>query len=32
VTFLLAGLAWLFGMRHLQRDTELAPTRMGTAT
>jgi MFS family permease len=32
VTFLLAGIAWLFGMRHLQRDTELAPTRMGTAT
>jgi MFS transporter, Spinster family, sphingosine-1-phosphate transporter len=28
VMFLVAGVAWLFGMRHLQRDTELAPTRM----
>lgn len=26
--FLLAGLFWMCGVRHLQRDTELAPTRI----
>ena len=31
VTFLAAGLAWLVGARHLQRDTELAPTRISHA-
>jgi len=27
--FLAAGVFWLLGARHLQRDTELAPTRLG---
>jgi hypothetical protein len=26
--FLVAGLLWLIGTRYLQRDTELAPTRL----
>jgi MFS family permease len=28
VTVLLGGVLWLWGTRHLQRDTELAPTRL----
>ena len=27
--FLLAGGLWLLGARHLKRDTDLAPTRLG---
>jgi MFS family permease len=29
LTFLAAGVLWLFGARHLQRDMDLAPTRLG---
>lgn len=28
ITFLAAGVLWLLGARYLQRDTELAPTRL----
>jgi MFS family permease len=28
LTFLIAGVLWLWGARHLQRDTELAPIRI----
>jgi len=28
LTFLSAGVLWLLGTRHLQRDTERAPTRL----
>jgi MFS family permease len=28
ITVLIGGLFWLWGARHLQRDTELAPTRL----
>ncbi len=28
-TVLLGGIAWLWGMKYLDRDTELAPTRIG---
>jgi len=31
VSVLLGGVAWLWGMRYLDRDTELAPTRIGPA-
>jgi len=30
--FIVAGGFWLVGMKHLKRDTELAPTRLGGAT
>jgi hypothetical protein len=29
VVVLLGGIAWLMGMKYLDRDTELAPTRIG---
>lgn len=29
LTFLAAGVLWMLGARHLQRDTELAPRRLG---
>jgi MFS family permease len=29
ITILISGVFWLFGARHLARDTELAPTRLG---
>ena len=32
LTFLLAGGLWLTGMKFLKRDTELAPTRLGSVT
>jgi MFS family permease len=28
LTFLVAGILWLFGIRHLERDTRLAPERL----
>ena len=28
IAFLVSGVFWLLGARHLQRDTELAPTRL----
>ncbi|MFO0841860.1 MAG: hypothetical protein U0797_05590 [Gemmataceae bacterium] len=30
-TVLIGGVLWLWGARHLQRDTELAPTRLPPA-
>jgi MFS family permease len=32
LTFLAAGFFWLWGMRHLARDTSLAPSRLSRAT
>ena len=30
LTFLASGVLWLLGARHLKRDTELAPSRLGS--
>ena len=29
IMFIVSGVTWLLGTRHLQRDTELAPKRLG---
>jgi hypothetical protein len=32
VMFVVSGICWSLGARHLARDTELAPTRLGSVT